>query len=98
MLNYEKWRGGKERAFDQDADLRFRIMHDVPIFNRPFRQVAQAYVDLQKERWLAGEITKHRWEAVDSVVNVQINQIGPDRWTGYETPAERYRQVVASIG
>jgi integrase len=31
----------KEKAFDQDADVRFRIKHQVPIFNRPFSQVAK---------------------------------------------------------
>ena len=31
----------KENAFDQDADVRFRIKHDVPVFNRPFRDVAR---------------------------------------------------------
>jgi integrase len=30
----------RERAFDQDADIRFRIKHEVPIFNRPFSQIA----------------------------------------------------------
>lgn len=37
----------KERAFDQDADVRFRLKHDVPIFNRPFSHVAKAWLDLQ---------------------------------------------------
>ena len=32
----------KERAFDEDTDLRFRIKHDVPIFNRRFSGVAKA--------------------------------------------------------
>jgi integrase len=26
-----------DQAFDLDADIRFRIKHDVPVFNRPFR-------------------------------------------------------------
>jgi integrase len=30
-----------DQAFDLDADIRFRIKHDVPVFNRPFRQVAE---------------------------------------------------------
>ena len=34
----------RERAFDQDADIRFRIKHDVPVFNRPFREVAREYL------------------------------------------------------
>ena len=46
----------RERAFDQDADLRFRIKHEVPIFNRPFSQIAKDIVDLQKERAEAGQI------------------------------------------
>ena len=29
----------RDRAFDQDADIRFRVKHDVAVFNRPFRQV-----------------------------------------------------------
>jgi hypothetical protein len=28
----------RERAFDQDADIRFRLKHDVPVFNHPFRE------------------------------------------------------------
>lgn len=82
----------RERAFDQDADLRFRIKHEVPIFNRPFSQIAKDYVDLQKERVEAGQIGHHRWTVVDSVVRVQlnryvgsiqINMVGQDRWLAY---------------
>jgi integrase len=82
----------RERAFDQDADLRFRIKHQVPIFNRPFSQLAKEYADFQKERYEAGQITKHRWETVVSVIDaqlnryvgsVQINLVGQDRWDGY---------------
>jgi len=82
----------RERAFDQDADLRFRIKHDVPIFNRPFSQIAKDFIDLQKERAEAGQIAPARWEHVDSVVraqlnryvgSVQINLIGQDRWLAY---------------
>jgi hypothetical protein len=40
----------KERAFDEDADLRFRIKHDVPIFNRSFSAVAREFVAQQKDR------------------------------------------------
>jgi integrase len=40
----------KERAFDEDADLRFRIKQDVPIFNRPFSGVAKDLLAQQKER------------------------------------------------
>jgi integrase len=82
----------RERAFDQDADVRFRIKHAVPIFNRPFSQIAKDYADLQKERVEAGQITHHRWEVVDSIIraqlnpyvgSVQVNLIGQDRWLAY---------------
>jgi len=82
----------RERAFDQDADLRFRIKHDVPIFNRPFSQIAQDYINLQKERVQAGQIAPKRLELVESTVRVnlnryvgslQISHIGQDRWLGY---------------
>jgi integrase len=82
----------RERAFDQDADLRFRIKHEVPIFNRPFSQIAKDYADFQKERVEAGQIARHRREVVESIIqaqlnryvgSVQINLIGQDRWQSY---------------
>ncbi len=63
----------RERAFDHDADVRFRIKHEVPIFNRPFSQIAKDYVDLQKERAEAGQIAPARWKNVDSIVRVHLN-------------------------
>lgn len=84
----------KERAFDEDADLRFRIKHDVPIFNRPFSAVAKDFLAEQKVRAKIGDITAKRLETVDSAIycqlntyvgSVQINQLGKDRWTGYPT-------------
>jgi hypothetical protein len=44
----------RERAFDQDADVRFRIKHDVPVFNRPFRDVAHEYL-LSRKRGRSAE-------------------------------------------
>jgi integrase len=82
----------RERAFDQDADLRFRIKHEVPIFNRPFSEIARDYINLQKERVEAGQIAKKRLEIVESAVranlnryvgSLQISHIGQDRWLGY---------------
>ena len=82
----------KERAFDQDADVRFRVKHEVPVFNRPFSQIAKDYAAFQKARVAAGEITFHRWRVIDSHIRtqlnryigtVQINLIGQDRWTEY---------------
>lgn len=82
----------RDRAFDQDADVRFRIKHEVPVFNRPFSQIAKDFADYQKERSSAGQITFHRWRVIDSHIRtqlnryvgpVQINLIGQDRWDRY---------------
>lgn len=82
----------KDKAFEHDADVRFRIKHDVPIFNRPFREVAKEYSAFHKRRYEAGEISFHRWRVLDShiktqlnnyVGSTQINLIGEDRWKEY---------------
>ena len=32
----------REKAFEQDADVRFRIKHEIPVFNKTFGQVARS--------------------------------------------------------
>lgn len=82
----------RERAFDHDADVRFRVKHEVPVFNRPFSQIAKDFADFQKARSAAGEISMHRWRVMDShirsqlnryVGTMQINLIGHDKWKAY---------------
>ena len=82
----------KELAFEQDADLRFRLKHEVPVFNRPFSQIAKDFADFQKQRSDAGEITFHRWRVIDSHIRTQLNRyvgtmqislIGVDKWKSY---------------
>ena len=90
-----------DQAFDLDADIRFRIKHDVPVFNRPFRQVAEEYIAVQQRRAKLGEV------AADSVKNVanrcrrvlddyigstQIHLIGQDRWVKLSNMATGERQ------
>lgn len=84
----------RDRAFDQDADIRFRLKHDVPVFNRPFRQVAEEYLAAQQRRADAGEVSRDRVKNLqnafkkaldDYVGSVQIHLIGQDRWAGYPT-------------
>ncbi len=82
----------RERAFDHEADVRFRLKHDVPIFNRPFSEIAKDFSAFQKQRSEAGLITYHRWRVMDSHIRTQLNRyvgttqinlIGQDRWTDY---------------
>ena len=84
----------RDRAYDHDADLRFRIKHDVPIFNRSFSQIAKEYVDLQKRRGATGQVSDARWRKCESVIrarldpyvgSTQIHLVGQDRWDDYPT-------------
>lgn len=82
----------RDKAFEQDADLRFRIKHEVPVFSKTFGQVAEEWSAFQKQRSEVGQITHHRWRVMNShiktqldnyVGNIQITQIGGDRWQTY---------------
>jgi len=82
----------RERAFDQDADVRFRIKHDVPVFNRPFREVAREYLLTQEARAKRGEISAARPKKLRAVIegtldryagSTQVHLIGDERWGSY---------------
>jgi integrase len=83
-----------DQAFDLDADIRFRIKHDVPVFNRPFRQVAEEYIAVQQRRAKLGEVAANSVKNVanrcrrvldEYVGSTQIHLIGQDRWANYPT-------------
>lgn len=82
----------RERAFDHEADVRFRIKHDVPVFNRPFRDVAKEYLATQVARSKRGEISKDRPKKLKAVIesaldayvgSTQVHLIGDDLWGSY---------------
>ena len=82
----------RDRAMDQDADIRFRVKHDVPVFNRPFSQVGEEYVAAQQRRANAGEVSQARAMNVKNKVNgplnayvgsSQIHLVSQDRWSEY---------------
>ena len=82
----------RDRAFDHDADIRFRVKHDVPIFDKSFAEVAAEYSEHQKRTATAGKITMNRWKIVDSYIrlhlipyvgNIQITHVGEDKWEDY---------------
>jgi integrase len=82
----------RERAFDQEVEVRFRIKHEVPIFNRPFSQIAKDFSDFQKQRSEAGQITPKRLTNLESVIgsklnpyvgSIQITLVGADKWKSY---------------
>lgn len=82
----------RDRAMDGDADIRFRVKHDVPVFNRPFSQVAEEYADAQQRRANAGEVSQARCKNIRSKIDgplkayvgsTQIHLITQDRWSEY---------------
>ena len=82
----------RDRAMDEYADIRFRLKHDVPVFNRPFSQVAQEYAEAQQRRANAGEVSQARARNVKSKIDgplnayvgsTQIHLITQDRWSEY---------------
>jgi integrase len=88
----------RDKAFDQDAEVRFRLKHEIPVFDKIFAEVAEEFSKFQKERSEAGEISFHRWRVMAShiktqlnpyVGTVQITQLGPERWKSF--PAWRQK-------
>lgn len=88
----------RDKAFDQDSEIRFRLKHEIPIFDRTFAQVAEEFSKFQKDRSEAGEISFHRWRVMASHIKTQllpyvgpaqITQLGTDRWKAY--PAWRQK-------
>lgn len=82
----------RDRAYDYDADVRFRIKHEVPIFDKPFSDVSKEYIESQNLRAKMGEIGHERVRKLKSSVNnhldpyvgnIQISMIGQDRWAHY---------------
>lgn len=85
-------RAARDLAMDEDADIRFRVKHDVPVFNRSFTQVAEEYADAQQRRANAGEISQGRVMNIKNKVrgplnvyagSTQIHLITQDRWSEY---------------
>lgn len=82
----------RDRAFDFDADVRFRLKHDVPVFNRPFRDVAKEYLATQEARARRGEISAGRPKKIKAIIegaleayvgSTQVHLIGDELWSGY---------------
>ena len=82
----------KNKAFDHDADIRFRVKHEVPIFEKSFAELATEYSNSLKGVAQSGQITMNRWKIVDSYIrlhlipymgNIQITMIGEDKWRAY---------------
>ena len=48
----------RDHAFDLDAEIRFKLNHNMPIFNRLFRDVAEEYIS---DSSIAKEMDAKSW-------------------------------------
>ncbi len=81
----------RQLAFKQDYKVQFSLENDVPVFNRPFSEVAKDYVATQEQRAKRGEISMARIEKLRSVTQgvlndyvgtTQVHLIGQESWEG----------------
>ncbi|WP_300530157.1 site-specific integrase [Maricaulis sp.] len=91
-LNTADRQTARDRAMDEDADIRFRVKHEVPVFNRPFSQVAEEYAQTQERRANGGEISQARAKNVRNKVEgpldkylgtTQIHLVKQRHWSEY---------------
>ncbi len=82
----------REKAFEHDADIRFRVKHQIPVFEKTFADVALEYSEHHKRTAQAGQITMNRWKIVDGYIRLhlipyiggeQIAHVGEDQWKEY---------------
>lgn len=81
-------------AHDAQADVRFRVKHDVAIFHRSFQEVANEYLAAMERRLNIGEVSLHRYKNLNSrlhgvlsayVGSKQVHLITQDEWKEYPT-------------
>jgi integrase len=92
-LKTNSMEAAKDAALHEYANVNFCIEHDVPVFVRPFKEIAADYLKVQQERAAVGEITKERFTVVGTAIrtlnlyvgHLQIDTIGQDKWDGYPT-------------
>jgi integrase len=91
-LNTTDVNAARTEAFKQETRMHIKIEEGMPIFNKPFADVAKEYSDFQKQRAGAHEITHKRWSVEDGYISKQLNPycgndqvtlIGEDKWKSY---------------
>lgn len=63
----------RDLAFDHHADIRFRVRHAVPVFNRSFGEVADDFIAKNRALADAGEITQAWRKIVESHIRIHLN-------------------------
>lgn len=82
----------RTQAWDQESEVRHRVKLGVPVFNKPFSQVAEEYVAQLELKARNGKVTPRRVKVVASIVkaqldpyvgSTQIHLIGEELWENY---------------
>jgi integrase len=82
----------RQNAWRQDMEVQICLERDIPVFNRPFSQVAKEYLATQEERAQRHEISPLRVKKIKSLIEgvldeyvgtTQVHRIGQDSWDGY---------------
>jgi len=85
-------RQARDKAFHHDGDINSRLRNNLPVFDKPFTQIALEYSAARKNAAEAGKITMNRWKIVDGYIRLhlipylqeaQITQVGEDEWDRY---------------
>jgi len=91
-LNTTDVNAARTEAFKQETRMHIKLEEGMPIFDKPFFDVAKEYSNFQKQRADAGEITQKRWAVEDGYIkkqltpycgNDQVTLIGEDKWKSY---------------
>src|SRR5208282_4182284 len=97
----------RSKAFDHDAEIRFKVKHQVPIFSKTFAEVAKEHVDSQKSLADSGQITINRYKTVEVYVrlhlipyvgHLQITMVGEDRWKSYPAWRRQHTKITNKHG
>lgn len=82
----------RAQAWDHDGEVRYASKRGDPIFNRPFRDVANEFLATQTARAKRGEISQARPDKMKAIINgplndyvgsTQVTRIGDELWGGY---------------
>jgi integrase len=79
-------------ALRHDIAIETKLQHQLPVFEKPFREVALEYSEHQRRLSEIGQITHRRWITLDGHIrlhlipyigNVQITLVTEEKWTEY---------------
>jgi len=82
----------KVAALRHDIAIETKLQHQLPVFDKPFSEVALEYSERQRRLAEIGQITMNRWKTIDGHIrlhlipymgNDQITLIGEDKWGEY---------------